>query len=133
MRTSKRPYNKFSSLEPQDYQHPSEKPPKELSVPPGTHLQDQSLLPKSTLLEMHGIKPKYLINEWMKIVNQDDDLTNKRRALEPLMREIGINTTPDESQSKVTNNIIVMPAEITKKFGLDSTPEPIINDIKDIS
>lgn len=102
-----------------DYQHPDEKPPKSIVVPPDTYLQDTTKLPPSALLTMHGISPKYLIHEYMKVVNQDDDLTNKLKALTPLMREIGIDTSPkDDPSSKITNNIFVMPAEITKKFNL---------------
>lgn len=122
----KRSYSKQKGSYPSDYQHPSEKPPTELTVPDGTHNIDLMKVPSSALLEMHGIKPKYLINEYMKIVNQDDDLSNKLKALTPLMREIGINTSPTDPDSKITNNIFVMPAEITKKFNLtplETTPK----------
>lgn len=86
-------------------------------------------LPKSELLDSWGVTPQYLINEWMKVANQDDDLTNKRKTLEPLMKEVGLHVNGDQPGG-ITNNIIVMPAEITKKFKLGS---PIIEgDIIDV-
>lgn len=90
---------------------------------------DLQMLPKSELLDSWGVTPKYLINEWMKVVNQDDDLTNKRKALEPLMPEVGLRIGNGEI-SGITNNIIVMPAEITKKFNLAS--QIIEGDIIDV-
>jgi hypothetical protein len=89
-----------------------------------------STLKDSELLKSLGVTPKYVLNEFMKIVNQDDDLSNKLKAIKPLAKEIGIDIDGTQ-QGGITNNIIVMPAEITKKFNLAS---PIIEgDVIDVT
>jgi hypothetical protein len=92
-----------------------ENEPKAL-IPPALALTD---LPPSKLLQTLGVTPAYVLNEFMKIVNQDEDLSNKLKAIKPLVKEIGIDVDGTLPQG-ITNNIIVMPAEITKKFGLSS-------------
>ena len=91
----------------------------------------------STLLDSLGITPKYVLNEYMKIVNQDDDLSNKLKALKPLIKELGIDID-GALPAGIVNNIIVMPAEIVAKYKLASPiiegdiPTPQIKDIEGI-
>lgn len=95
-------------------------------IVPKMALQD---LPESKLLDSLGVTKTYVLNEYMKIVNQDDDLSNKLKAIKPLVKEIGIDIDGNTPGGTI-NNIIVMPAEITKKFNLGS---PIIEgDVIDI-
>ena len=48
-------------------------------------------LKPSKLLKSLGVSPEYVRNEYMKIVNQDEDLSNKLKALKPLAKEIGLD------------------------------------------
>lgn len=94
---------------PQEYQ------PTELISP----LRDIVALPQSKLLDSIGVSPAYVINEYMKIVNQDDDLSNKLKSLKPLVKELGIDVDGGD-KAGVTNNIIVMPQQIVEKYQLSS-------------
>lgn len=95
---------------PQEYQ------PTELISP----LRDLVPLPESKLLDSIGVSPAYVINEYMKIVNQDDDLSNKLKSLKPLVKELGIDIDGSE-KAGITNNIIVMPQQIVEKYKLSSS------------
>jgi len=90
-------------------------PPMPLVVPK----MDLQTLPKSELLTSLGVTTTYVLNEYMKIVNQDDDLSNKLKAIKPLVKEIGIDID-GTAQGGTINNIIVMPHEIVKKYQLSS-------------
>ncbi len=124
---SKRSFTEYSSPTRQ-YQ---KREPTQLSAP----VMALANLPQSKLLESLGVTPKYVLNEFMKIVNQDDDLSNKLKAIKPLMKELGVDIDGTAAQG-ITNNIIVMPAEITKKFNLnpinvipDAPASPTVHEI----
>ncbi len=106
---SRRPRTFPSISNPQEYQ------PTELISP----LRDIVALPQSKLLDSIGVSPAYVINEYMKIVNQDDDLSNKLKSLKPLVKELGIDVDGGD-KAGVTNNIIVMPQQIVEKYQLSS-------------
>jgi hypothetical protein len=78
---------------------------------------------ESTLLKDLGITPKYVLHEYMKVVNQDEDLGAKLKAIKPLAKEIGLDLDGVPGQG-ITNNIIVMPQEIVSKYKLDLSNIP---------
>ena len=71
------------------------------------------------MLKSLGVAQEYVLNEYMKVVNQDDDLPSKLKALKPLVKDIGIDLDGTQPAG-ITNNIIVMPGEIVKKHALVS-------------
>ena len=83
-----------------------------------------SSLKQSKKLASLGVSPEFILGEWMWMANQREDITNKRKALEPLVREIGIDITPDGS-GQGTNITIVMPQEIATKYALVEKREVI--------
>lgn len=107
-----------------------------------TQLTPPTLLPsdlkESPLLDSLGVSKKYVLNEYMKVVNQDDDLPSKLKALKPLAKEIGIDMDGTQPGG-ITNNIIVMPGEIVQKHALSSQiiegdlPTPTLPDLPPVA
>lgn len=82
---------------------------------------------KTPLHEALGVSPEYTRGEYMKIVNQDDHLPTKLKALAPLAKELGISIDDDHS-NQINNITIVMPAEIATKHRLaTTTAQPVID------
>ena len=79
-------------------------------------------------LDLHerlGISPEYTRGEIRKLMNQDENLAVKQKALAPLARELGYDVDPVVGTS-LQNIIIMMPAEIASKHQL-ITPSEIID------
>jgi hypothetical protein len=72
---------------------------------------------KTPLHDSLGVSPEYTRREYMKIVNQDEHLPTKLKALAPLAREIGLEPNPEISNA-TQNIIIMMPPEIAQKHQL---------------
>jgi hypothetical protein len=94
----------------------AEQLPRDLQAPPLA----PDAMKESPLLKALGITEKYVLNEYMKVVNQDEDLSNKLKALRPLAKEIGLDLDGSTAPG-ITNNIIVMPNEIVKKHDLSTS------------
>lgn len=76
---------------------------------------------KTPLHDKLGVTPEYTRREYMKIVNQDENLPAKLKAIAPLARELGLEADPTIAPSH-QNIIIMMPAEIANKHQLVNTP-----------
>lgn len=57
------------------------------------------------LHKMLGVSPEITRSEFMVIVNQKDDLTNKLKALKPLLKDIGVDIDSAEKQQNTQINI----------------------------
>lgn len=77
---------------------------------------------KTPLHDALGVSPEYTRTEYMKMVNQDEHLPTKLKAIAPLARELGLDTTEGAVS---TTNIIIVPQEIVKKYAL---PIQVIRD-----
>ncbi len=108
-----RPYTKRTSP------FPTWREPSTLVAPPMAPL----IREKTPLHDSLGVSPEYTRAEYMKIVNQDEHLPTKLKALAPLARELGLDTTEGASP---TTNIIIVPQEIVKKYALKTQ---VIHDV----
>ncbi len=100
------------------------KPPKALTTPPLKPLQKA----KTPLHEALGVSPEYTRAEYMKIVNQDENLAAKLKALTPLARELGLEQDPTIAATTQTI-IFMMPTEISQKHHLVDIPKPSVIDV----
>lgn len=72
---------------------------------------------KTPLHDALGVTPEYTRREYMKIVNQDENLPAKLKAITPLARELGLEADP-ETQRNTQTIIFMMPQEISMKHKL---------------
>ena len=68
---------------------------------------DSSLSPRSKILQMVGMSEGELINEYMYIVKQNKDLTNKLKAMLPLLKTQGIVWEDSNTTVNPTLNLTV--------------------------
>lgn len=90
-------------------------PPKPTELLP----HEKEVLPvgKTPLHDAHGVLPEYTRKQYMSIINQDDNLAVKLKALAPFARELGLD--PDPAITQAAQNIIIMiPPEISSKYKL---------------
>lgn len=91
-------------------------------------LVESSSSPRNKLLQMVGMSEQELYDEYMFIVKQNKDLTNKLKAMQPLLATQGIkwneeqtNTSPTLNLTVKSNNIDNVVKDVTK----DSAPRDI--------
>ena len=77
--------------------------------------------PKETLLQMVGVTPQQVIGEYMAIIRQDKDLTNKLKALQPLLKQLGITWEEKQQQSAPVLNLTV------KEVSVNSEPNKAVD------
>ncbi len=83
---------------------------------------------KTPLHDKLGVSPTYTRGEYMKIVNQDENLAVKLKAIAPLARELGLEADPTIAATTQTI-IFMMPQEISQKHNLIDTNEKKIIDV----
>lgn len=69
-----------------------------------------SRIPQSEKLAALGILPELVLLEYLEVVNQRKDFSNKLKALKPLLHELGIDLDLS-TQPASTNNIHVHVSE----------------------
>lgn len=70
-------------------------------------VNDRSLSPRSKILQMVGMSEGELFSEYMYIVKQNKDLTNKLKALQPLLATQGIKWNEEQQNISPTLNLTV--------------------------
>lgn len=79
--------------------------------------------PSAMLLQTVGMTPGELINEFMFIVKQNKDLTNKLKALQPLLATQGIKWNEEQTLNAPQLNITVKQND-KKVIDTDKTAQP---------
>jgi hypothetical protein len=86
-------------------------------------VESSTMSPRNKILAMLNITEGDVYREYLKIVNQDKDLTNKLKALQPLLATQGIKWNEEQQNISPTLNLTV------KANNLDNIVKPIAQDV----
>lgn len=80
--------------------------------------------PMDSMFGYLGITAKDVAQEFMKIVRQDKDMTNKLKALQPLLATQGIKWNEEKTLNAPTLNLTIKDNTVSNKSAI-ATPTPI--------
>lgn len=86
--------------------------------------ENPALSPRNKLLSLVGISENELLNEYMYIVKQNKDLTNKLKALTPLLKTVGVEWNEQATTVNPTLNLTV--EQVTP---IDGSVKPLIDTV----
>jgi 2-hydroxy-3-keto-5-methylthiopentenyl-1-phosphate phosphatase len=86
-------------------------------------VESSTMSPRNKILAMLNITEGDVYREFLKIVNQDKDLTNKLKALQPLLATQGIKWNEEQQNISPTLNLTV------KANNIDNIVKPIVQDV----
>lgn len=93
------------------------KPPLQPTELKATKLKLPPIKTDAPLHALLGVSTEFTRGELMFVVNQRDDLTNKLKAMKPLLKDIGIDLDMSDQKNNTQINIITSPTSASALSG----------------